>query len=67
MSQGGETLRVLDLCADGLGETTEELIAVGQELVAANESPVFAKTLFDPIVMESSQRDRCLSNPPNTN
>ena len=67
MPQGGQVLGVLDLCANGLGETTEKLVAGGQELIATKESPVLAKTLFDPIVMEGSQGDGCLSNPSGTN
>ena len=56
--QGGQVLRVLDPCANGLGEATEELVVGGLELVAMNKSTVLAKTLFDSVVVEGGQGNR---------
>ena len=38
----------------------------GGELVAPNKSSVMAKSLFDPIVVEDGQGDRCLADSTST-
>ena len=57
-------LEDLDPCAGNIGELTEEIVPGGGELAATNESPVPAKTMFDPVVAEDGQDDGRLSDPP---
>jgi hypothetical protein len=52
LSQGGQILRVFDVCADDLGQSTEKMGSRSRELVAADEPPVVTKSLLDPIVVE---------------
>ena len=39
----------------------------GGESITTNESTVVTKSLLDPVVVENSQGDRGLANPPSTN
>ena len=61
-SQGGEVLRILDTCADGLGEPAEKMWEGSGELVTANESAVITEPCLDASVVKDGQRDGRLSD-----
>jgi len=43
LSQGGQILRIFDVCADGLREMSEKVSTRGRKLVATDEPPVVTK------------------------
>ena len=53
-------------CTDGLGESSEEIETGGREPIAANESAVIAKPILDSLVVEDSESNRSLPDPPCT-
>ena len=57
-----QILGVFDACTDDLGEPAEKVGARGGELITMDEPTVAAKSLFDPIVVEDGQDERCLAN-----
>ena len=58
---------MFDARTGDLGKPAEEMSKRSRELVASDESTILAKPLLDAVVVKSSQSDRCLSNPANTN
>ena len=56
-SQRGQILRVLEACADRLGESAEKMSARGGELVATDEPTVGSEPFLDTIVVEDGESD----------
>jgi hypothetical protein len=63
-SEGRQFLRVFDTSANNLRESVEKVGTRSRELVAANESPVIAKSFLDAIAVEDSKCDRRFPMPP---
>ena len=62
MTQAGQILRVLDTRTSGFRQPAQKTGTGSGELVATDEAPVGAESLFDTIVMEDSEGNGCLSN-----
>lgn len=62
-----QILGILDPCTDNLGDSGQEICPGSRELIATNESTVFAKLVFDARVVEDGEGDRCFPDPPCTN
>ena len=55
-------LRIPNVCADDLGESTEKISERGSELVATDEPTVVAEPPHDSIIVEDSEGNGRLSN-----
>lgn len=62
-SEGRQVLGVFDPRTDDLGQSGKETSTRSQDLFATNESTVLAKSLFDPIVVENGEGNRCFPDP----
>jgi hypothetical protein len=61
-----QVFRVFDPSTKNLGQSGKEVSARSRKLIAADKPSVIAKSIFDPIVVEDGEGDRCFPNPPCT-
>jgi hypothetical protein len=62
----GQFLGIFDPRSKDFGESGEEMGARSRKLITADKSTVFAKSSFDPIVVEDGEGDSCFPDPPCT-
>jgi hypothetical protein len=65
-SEGYQILGIIDPCTNDFGQPSKEMSTRGWELIAADESPVVAKSVLDATVVKDGESYGSLPNPPCT-